>query len=52
MGVSIGEYKIFFGNKREIDQTIREKVGQQKTRDRVGGRKRVIGEKMIRRKER
>ena len=33
-------------------QVSREKVGQQKTRDRVGGRKQAIGERAIGRSER
>ena len=35
----MGSARIFFENKRKSDQAIREKVGQQNTKDRVGGRK-------------
>ena len=34
-------------NQRKSDQAIREQVGQQKTRDRVGRSKRAIGERVI-----
>ena len=42
---------LFFENHRKSNQVIREKVGQQKTRDRVGGSKCAIGERAIGGKE-
>ena len=44
--------RIFFENQKKSDQAIREQVGQQKTRYRVNGRNRAIGEKVIGGKER
>ena len=43
---------LFFENQRKSKQEIREQVGHQKTRDPVGGRKRLIEEQVIREKER
>ena len=48
----MGSARDFFGNQRKSDQAIREKVGQQKTRDRVDGSKQAIGEQVIGGKER
>ena len=42
---------LFFRNRRKSDQAIREQVGQQKTRDRVGVSKQAIWERVIERKE-
>ena len=47
----LGSARNNFENQRKSNQEIREKFGQQKTRDRVGGSKQVIGERVIRRKE-
>ena len=38
---------LFFENQRKSNQAIRDKVKQQKTRYRVGGIKRAIGEQVI-----
>ena len=47
----MGSARRKFGNQRKIHQAIREKVGQKNTRDRVGGRKRAIGDQVIGGKE-
>ena len=43
----LGSTREFSENKRKSNQAIREQVGQQKTRDRVGGSNRASGEQLI-----
>ena len=47
----LGSTREFSENQRKSDQAIREQVGQQNTRDRVGGSKRESGEQFIGGKE-